>query len=102
MTNCMTLRILLISTFAAMSFIVAKAQSPAPIIVPAASAAPVSSSISTTPLTQDSGSLEAALKSLQEIKATNEETLKKQQAALQHLDELQEAAEQMKIFSKRG
>jgi hypothetical protein len=28
--------------------------------------------------------------------------LKKQGAALQQLDELQQAAEQMKIFSKRG
>jgi hypothetical protein len=36
------------------------------------------------------------------MKATNEETLKKQQAALQQLDDLQKAAEQLKTFGKRG
>jgi hypothetical protein len=78
-----------------------RAQSPAPIVVQAASPATVAS----TPLpfvTQDSGSLQATLKMLQQMKATNEETLKKQEAALQQLDEIQKAAEQLKIFSKRG
>jgi hypothetical protein len=36
------------------------------------------------------------------MKATNAETLKKQEAVLQQLDELQKAAEQMKAFGKRG
>ena len=39
---------------------------------------------------------------LQEIKAANEEMLKKQEAALQQLDELQKAADEIKVFSKRG
>ncbi len=39
---------------------------------------------------------------LQQMKETNAETLKKQEAALQQLDEIQKAAEQLKIFSKRG
>jgi hypothetical protein len=92
------------SMFAAMSVFAAKAQSPAPIVVQAASAATVSSNSATTspPAAQDSEALQAALKSLQEIKATNEETLKKQEAALQQLDELQKAADQVKIFGKRG
>jgi hypothetical protein len=99
-------RLLFISIFAAMSVLAAKAQSPAPIVVQAASAATVSSnSASATaspPAAQDSEALQAALKSLREIKAANDETLKKQEAALQQLDELQKTADQVKIFGKRG
>jgi hypothetical protein len=94
-------RVLFISIFAAMSVLAAKAQSPAPIVVQAASAATVSST-TPPPAAQDSEALQAALKSLQEIKAANEETLRKQEAALQQLDELQKAADQVKIFGKRG
>jgi hypothetical protein len=89
------------SIFAAISVFAAKAQSPAPIVVQAASAETVSSTTS-PPVAQDSEALQAALKSLQEIKVANEETLKKQEAALQQLDELQKAADQVKIFGKRG
>jgi len=39
---------------------------------------------------------------LQELKTANEETLKKQAATLQQLDEIQKAVEQLKIYSKRG
>jgi len=99
-------RALFMSIFAAMSVFAAKAQSPAPIVVQAASAATVSSnSASATtspPAAQDSEALQAALKSLQEIKVANDETLKKQEATLQQLDELQKAADQVKIFGKRG
>jgi hypothetical protein len=89
------------SIFAAISVFAAKAQSPAPIVVQAASAETVSSTTS-PPVAQDSEALQAALKSLQEIKVANEETLKKQEATLQQLDELQKAADQVKIFGKRG
>jgi hypothetical protein len=92
---------LFMSIFAAMSVFAAKAQSPAPIVVQAASAETVSSTTS-PPVAQDSEALQAALKSLQEIKTANEETLKKQEATLQQLDELQKAADQVKIFGKRG
>jgi hypothetical protein len=47
-------------------------------------------------------SLQAALKALKQTKASNDETLKKQEALLEQLDELQKAAEQLKIFAKRG
>jgi hypothetical protein len=90
-------RLLFMSIFAAMSVFAAKAQSPAPIVVQAASAATVSA-----PAAQDFEALQTALKSLQEIKAANDETLKKQEATLQQLDELQKAADQVKIFGKRG
>ena len=101
-------RLLFMSLFAAMSVFAAKAQSPAPIVVQAASAATVSSksatvsSTTSAPAAQDSEALQAALKSLREIKAVNDETLKKQEAALQQLDELQKTADQVKIFGKRG
>ena len=36
------------------------------------------------------------------MKSANDEILKKQTATLLQLDELQKAAEQLKIYSKRG
>ena len=84
-----------------MSIFVAKAQSPAPIVVQAASPANVSSTPKVTPVV-DSDSLSLTIKALQEMKAANEEMLEKQEAALQQLDDLQKAADEIKIFTKRG
>ena len=39
---------------------------------------------------------------LQDMQATNTATLKKQEAALETLDVLEKAAEEIKIYSKRG
>jgi hypothetical protein len=75
------------------------AQSPPPIIIQAAT--PIPAPVA-TPVAQTSDSTTAAIKILQELKAANEETLKKQHAVLEQLDELQKAAEQLKIFGKRG
>ena len=36
------------------------------------------------------------------MKVANDELLKKQEAALQRLDELQKAADELKIFGKRS
>ena len=90
-----------ISIFAATSIFVAKAQSPTPIVVQAASPAAISSTAAPAPAT-DSDSLPLTIKMLQEMKTANEEMLKKQEAALQQLDELQKAADEIKVFSKRG
>jgi len=91
---------------AALSLFAAKAQTPVPIIVQAAAPAtapqPSTAAPNAISAAQDSASLQAALKSLQEIKAANAETLKKQAATIQQLDELQKLADEMKIFSKRG
>ena len=84
-----------------MSIIAAKAQSPSPIIVQAASPATAPATTSTSAL-QSSDAVQAAIKMLQEMKTANEEMLKKQEATLQQLDEIQKAADQLKIFSKRG
>jgi hypothetical protein len=81
----------------------AKAQSPTPIVVQAAtsSAAATSPSRSATP-GDDVQSISAAIKLLEQIKSANEEVLAKQKAALEKLDELHDAAEQLQIFAKRG
>ena len=81
-------RLFFISIFAALAILAGQAQSPTPAVV---------QSVAT-----DTESLPATLKLLQEMKATNEEMLKKQEAALQRLDELQKAADEIKIFGKRS
>jgi len=81
---------------------VATAQTPI-VVVPAASAAPAKTAVAGAPApVAEASSLAATIKLLQEMKAANAETLKKQEGVLQQLDELQKAAEQMKAFSKRG
>lgn len=79
----------------------AYAQSPAPVVVvPAANqAAPVAPN-GNLPAPPDSAA--EAIKLLEQMKATNAETLKKQEETLQRLDELQKAVEQLKIYTKRG
>jgi glutamate-1-semialdehyde aminotransferase len=91
-----TLAILLVFTLAD----VLPAQSPIPVIVTAAT--PATKSSQAPGSSSNSTSLQAALKMLQELKAANEETLRKQEATLQQLDELEKAAEQLKIYTKRG
>lgn len=76
------------------------AQSSAPVVVQAATPAAISAQTSAS--SPNTTSLQTALKMLQEIKAANEETLQKQAATLQQLDELEKAAEQIKVYTKRG
>lgn len=78
---------------------VASAQSPMPVIVPAMTPA---TSKAPAPATPDDGSLQAAVKLLQEMKAANEETLRKQAATLEQLDALEKAANEIKIYTKRS
>lgn len=76
------------------------AQSPVPVNIQAATPAAVPSRVS--PAADNTGSVQGALKMLQEMKAANEETLRKQAAILQQLDELEKTADQIRIYSKRG
>ncbi len=76
------------------------AQSPIPVIVPAATPAVKSSQAPAAP--ENAGSIQVALKMLQEMKAANEETLRKQAATLAQLDELEKAADQIRIYTKRS
>jgi hypothetical protein len=81
------------------------AQQPTPaLMVVQAANAPAAPAVAKTAAAPDksSPSLQAAIKALQQAKAANDETLKKQETMLQQLDELQKAAEQLKVFSKRG
>jgi len=73
---------------------------PATVVVPAQVAAPVAP----VPVPAHSSGVSSglSLKFLQEMKAANDGTLKAQAAQLAALDELQKAAEELKIFSKRG
>jgi hypothetical protein len=77
----------------ALTLKVVPAQSPTPIVTKAV--------VSATAETNSDSTL-ATLKSLHELKAANEEILKKQQTTLDALDELQKAADQIKIFTKRS
>jgi flagellar basal body rod protein FlgF len=91
-----------ILSFTMLSTSIARGQSPPPIVVQAASPAAAAAATISTVREQDSSSVEAEIKLLEQVKAKNEEMLRKQEAALQQLDEMQQAAEQLKVFSKRG
>ena len=81
-----------------------RAQSPTPIVVQAVSGttATSTSSKSAAPTSTDVHSIPDAIKLLEQIKAANDEVLPKQKAALERLTELQDAADQLRIFAKRG
>ena len=85
----------LIVVIGAMSAATSNSQSPPPIIVPAG-AKVTGVSVSGSPDTT-----ETLIKSLKEIKVANEATLQKQKVTLEMLDELQKAAEQIKVYTKR-
>ena len=95
------MRTLILSILAAVSLTsISHAQSPTPMIVPAMTPATIAKS----PATPDNaaGSPQAALKALQAMKAANDEILKKQAATLQKLDEIEKAANEIRIYTKRG
>lgn len=79
------------------------AQQPTPgmVVVQAAGTTTAPNASATGNAAQEDKVITAAIKVLQETKAANENLLKKQEAMLQQLDELQKAAEQLKTFSKR-
>ena len=79
-----------------------KAQSPTPIIVQPANTTVAVKSTATAAVPTEVHSISDAIKLLEQIKAGNAEVLAKQKAALDKLDELQDAADQLRIFSKRG
>ncbi len=78
---------------------VSHGQTPAPIVIQAAT--PVPAVAKPADAMQVRGT-QSTFQLLQELQATNAATISKQEAALATLDELQKAAEEIKIFSKRG
>jgi hypothetical protein len=88
------MRAAILSLFAAVAVAASLfAQSPAPVVVPAA---PPAATAKPDP------SIAAALKMLQEMKAANEETLRKQAATLQQLDVIEKEANEIRIYTKRS
>jgi cell shape-determining protein MreC len=85
--------------FSALPLLSSRGQTSVPIILQAAASSPavVAKSAATPEI-----DLKATLQLLQDMQATNAATIKKQEAALAVLDELEQAANELKIFSKRG
>ena len=75
------------------------AQTPMPIVVPAmtptAAQSPAAAAVATA-------ATQTTLKALQAIKAANDELLKQQTATLEKLDELEKAANEIRVYTKRG
>ena len=93
------MRATIFSLLAVLAISSSHAQSPMPIVVPAMTPGTTVKTLSTE---NAAGSAQAALKALQAIKAANEEILKQQAATLQKLDEIEKAANEIRIYSKRG
>jgi len=85
--------------FSALSLLSTRGQTSVPTILQAA--APTPAVVAKSPAAPEID-LKAALQLLQDMQATNAATIKKQEAALAVLDELEQAANELKIFSKRG
>ena len=76
------------------------AQSPTPIVVPAMTPAPANQT--PVPVAVTTASSQTAIKVLQAMKAANDEILSQQKAALEKLDEMEKAANELRIYTKRG
>lgn len=74
------------------------AQSPEPFVAPGVAPALAR----TTTVTADPKSTDDLIKTLKEMKAANEETLRTQANTLLQLDELQKAADQIRINTRRS
>ena len=80
-----------------------RAQTPTTVVVPAATGAPASNQPQVrAAVAVDPSDPAKILLQLQQMKAANEETIRKQEAVLQRLDELQQATDQLRIFISRS
>lgn len=95
-TNMRATIFILLAT-ATMAF--GQAPSPMPIIVPAMTPATV---VKTPAVENAAGSAQTVAKTLVAMKAANEEILKQQAATLLKLDEIEKAAQEIRIFTKRN
>ena len=95
------MRVLILSLLAAVSLASASdAQSPMPVIVPAMT--PATAAKGPAAPANVAGSTQAALNALQAMKAANDEVLKQQAATLLKLDEMEKAANEIRIHTKRS
>jgi hypothetical protein len=81
-----------------------RSQSTQPIVVQAATGdtAATTKSAQSTVIAENAAATQVAIQTLERIKAANDEVLKRQLATLQQLEEIQQAADELKIFAKRG
>ena len=95
------MRVVILSILTAFAFVsLSDAQSPSPIVVPAMTPATSTQSAAAAGVT--TASTQTTLKVLQAMKAANEEILKQQAATLQKLEEMEKAANEIRIYTKRG
>jgi hypothetical protein len=80
------------------------AQQPAQpqLVVQAANTAPTTPAAAKPAGAPEDATSQIVIKALEDAKKANAELLKKQEATLQQLDDLQKAADQLRIFSKRN
>lgn len=90
------------SALALCAFALGAVDAQSPVIVQAADATPTSPSAPVPVAAADASDSKNMLETLQAMQTLNAATIKKQEAALTTLDELQKAVEELKIFSKRG
>ena len=95
------MRAVILSLLAAVSLVsISDAQSPTPLIVQAMT--PATTVKSAAAAENTANSTQAVLKALQAMKAANDEILKQQAATLQKLDEIEKAANEIRIYTKRS
>jgi hypothetical protein len=99
MSNGVSISLALV--WCSLASIFAQAPTPAMVVVQAANNPAPVARVTAAPA-PDTGAIRTALKALEEVKAANAETLKKQETALQQLDEMQKAADQLRIFAHRS
>jgi hypothetical protein len=90
--------------FIACGIISASAQSPNPpmVVVQAANSSPTPAAATAPAVAQNPNELHATVQTLEQIKSANGDTLKRQEAVMQQLEDLQKAADQIRIFAHRA
>lgn len=92
----LTFSLLTVVSLASISY----AQSPVPVVVPAMT--PPTTAKGPAVPGNTASSTQETLKALQAMKAANDEILKQQAATLLKLDEIEKAANEIRIYTKRG
>jgi hypothetical protein len=95
------MRALILSLLAAVCLAsISDAQSPMPVVVPAMTPATVVKGPAAP--SNVAGSTQSALNALRAMKSANDEILKQQAATLVKLDEMEKAANEIRIYTKRS
>lgn len=78
------------------------AQAPGPVVVQASGPTATASTAGAAAESEDGASKADLLQSLQQLKAANDEIVKRQLATLEQLEEIEKAAAEIKIFAGRS